>query len=156
MSTLASLFRDTNRRAIERLAGRIEKVAGHWELAEPSPEVKASLEAKDGRHTDMAADGSYILWSKTVSGQYMRLVKGPATWCRNPELLASWAEVKPGVVSVKMTACRKCKFYRKASRQYRYPTCAQRANPNPKRAAAQEFIESFNEAVKDVNEIMGK
>jgi hypothetical protein len=156
MSSLASFFRDTNRRAVERFAGRIEQIPGHWEVAEPTtPAVKEHLD-QENRHYEIIDELAhiYVIWSKNFKGQYMRLVKGPATHCHNPEMFSSWAEIKPGIASVKMTACRKCPFYRKATRQYHYPTCAQRADPNPKRAAAQEFVADFNQAVSDVNKMM--
>ena len=154
MSTLASLFRDMHKRSIERHAGRISKIAGHWEAATPPDAVKLSLDNGTGGG-EMTPDG-YIHWSKSFKGEYMRLVKGPSVWCGNRDYFVQWTEFKQDVASVKYSFCRKCPFYQKSDREYRYPRCMHRADKNPRKAAAVEFLEDLNTATRTVDEMMGK
>jgi len=148
---------DMHRRSVERLAGRIEQISGHWEAAEPPADIVEKLRTKNdkGQVVEYTSedDRKFRHWIK-FKDHYLRLVHGPAVWCNNPEHFVQWPEFKEGIASIELSFCRKCPFYRKATRQRRYPTCAQRANPNPEKAAALEFLVDLQKATNDAKEIM--
>lgn len=161
-----SIWSEIHRDNIEYFAGRIRSYPCGWVFEPSRALIRRTIETGNKwfvlANPD-APEGEKALRTKQdVDGKTCTITKQRTVWCpsgelqqgkyphmRNKDGKREWWEVPASV-------CRKCPHHIKARKGYRYPCCGLRSHENPRKAAALDFLESFQEGRRVRANIMAR